>query len=151
MSPMDTMKLEGWLQGINFGAIMVLLMFFLFQLKHLIVDFFIQNRFPYMWMNKHKLFHWGGWLHAGSHAVFSFPILAFIHPPGTWGFSWMYGAIALCIAEMFIHFFIDMIKMRVGIWTGWKCNTSPQFWNLLGVDQFLHQLTYIWMVAVWVF
>jgi len=118
-----------------------LLLFFLFNLKHLVVDFFVQNRFPYMWMNKHNIFHPGGWLHAGGHGLASF--LFFSH-----FMSWQVAMLG-CTAETIIHFFIDCIKMNFGKWRGWKCNTSPYFWDLLGVDQFLHQATYIWMIYVW--
>ena len=134
----DLIYHQGYQEGAEYGAIIVLLLFLLLQVKHLIADFFIQNKFPYMWMNKHKFFHWGGWLHAGTHAVGSFGVLALVRPPGV---DWMYGAAALCVAELFLHFGIDLIKMRIGIWKKWACNTHPQFWNLLGIDQFLHQAT----------
>ena len=149
MNPTEAMQLHFWAQGLEFGAALTLVLFLLFQVKHMIVDFFVQNRFPYMWMNKHKFFHPGGWLHAGGHAATSLGILVVIHPAGRAG--WLGTALVLCTAELVIHFLIDLIKMRIGQWRGWKCNTSPYFWDLLGVDQFLHQLTYIGMVAVWVF
>ena len=120
-----------------------LLLFFLFNLKHLIVDFFVQNRFPYMWMNKHKFLHPGGWLHAGGHGLASIVVL---YPWLEVSFPYI---LFLCFMETLIHFWIDCVKMNVGILTGWKCNTSPYFWDLLGVDQFLHQATYIWMIYVW--
>lgn len=60
-------------------------------------------------------------------------------------------AFYLCLAETWVHFLIDYYKIRIGQWKKWKCNTSPYFWDLLGVDQFLHQLTYIGMIIVWVF
>lgn len=151
MNPLDMMKLEMWIQGLQFGAVLVLLLFFLFQIKHMVVDFFVQNRFPYMWLNKGKFFHPGGWLHAGTHAVASFGIFALIHPPTVGAFPWWQMAAAICAVELVAHFLIDLIKVRIGQRTGWKCNTSPYFWDLLGIDQFLHQLTYIWMVFAWVF
>ncbi len=148
MDPLQQMAMGAWTQGMGFGAMLTLGLFFAFQVKHLVVDFFIQNRFPYMWMNKHKLSHPGGWLHAGGHAVASLGILALVHPPSL---PWVTGALTLCAIELFIHFWIDLIKMRINTWKEWKCNTSPKFWDLLGFDQFLHQLTYLWMVYVWVF
>jgi hypothetical protein len=147
MNSLQLAPLEYWLQGLDFGVLLILTLLLLFQVKHLVVDFVIQNRFPYMWMNKHKFFHPGGWLHAGGHAVASFGVLALIHPSGMY---WVKAALVLCIGEMFIHFLIDLVKMRIGQWAEWKCNTSPYFWDLLGVDQFLHQITYIGMVFLWV-
>ena len=125
-----------------------LAMLVLFQLKHLAVDFLIQDRFPYMWMNKHKVLHPGGWLHAGGHGIASFLILALFCVPSTL-MPWIGSAIALCVGETLIHFAIDYVKMNINIDSGWKCNTSPYFWDLLGIDQLLHQLTYLWMIYMW--
>lgn len=145
MNPLERAQIEGWLMGVNVGIDIALGLFLMFQIKHLIVDFFIQNRYPYMWLNKHKLFHPGGWLHAGGHAVASFGIFYIMQSP----FAWVKLALSLCFFEVLVHFAIDCAKMRIGARTGWKCNTSPYFWDLLGVDQFLHQATYIVMIYIW--
>jgi hypothetical protein len=128
----------------------VFLLFFLFQAKHLIMDFFVQSRFPYMWLNKGKLLHPGGWLHAGTNALGSFGVFALVHPPTVFSAPWWSVAAIICEAEFFIHFFIDLCKVRLNEKAGWKCNTSPYFWDLLGVDQFLHQMTYLFMIYIWV-
>lgn len=126
----------------------LLLLLFMFQLKHLIVDFPLQV--PYMWMNKGKFLHPGGYLHAGLHAVATFLIFAHWHKPTIGpGLPWLDAAIILSVAEFFIHFLVDLTKMRINAWMGWKCNTSPRFWDLLGFDQFLHQLTYLWLAGKW--
>lgn len=150
MDPFQQMVVGNWDRNDIFNILPTLVLFLGFQVKHLVVDFFIQNRFPYMWANKHKLLHPGGWLHAGGHAVISLIILTLIRPRhvGDWG--WLIPALVICGMELVIHFLIDMGKMRIGTWKNWKCNTSPLFWDLLGIDQFLHQLTYLWMVYVWV-
>jgi hypothetical protein len=137
--------MEYFYKGLEFGFRYILVIFFLFQVKHMVVDFFVQNRFPYMWLNKGKFFHPGGWLHAISHGVCSYWVFYLVYPP----VAWEELAVGLCIWETFIHFGIDFVKMNIGRKTGWKCNTSPYFWDLLGVDQFLHQLTYLAMIAVW--
>lgn len=137
--------MENFLKGLEFGIYMLLLMALMFQVKHLVVDFFIQNRYPYMWMNKHNMLHPGGWLHAGSHGLWSFAIFWLMHPP----FAWVELALFLCGFEVLMHFIIDYVKMNIGIRTGWKCNTSPYFWDLLGVDQFAHQVTYLAMIFIW--
>lgn len=113
----------------------------LFLLKHLVIDFFVQNRFPYMWMNKHRIFHPGGWLHAGSHGVGTLLMFWMIDFPFGIGFL-------LSLFETVTHFSIDCAKMRIGSYFGWKANTSPYFWDLLGLDQFLHHLTYMVMVVL---
>lgn len=146
MNYLQQLQMEAWMEGAFFGSFLVVLLFLMFQVKHLVVDFFVQNRFPYMWLNKGRLFHLGGWLHAGSHGLGSFLGLLLF---GALDDS--VKAIQLCLAETWVHFLIDYYKMRIGAWRGWKCNTSPYFWDLLGVDQFLHQLTYLGMVLVWIF
>lgn len=150
MDAFEMLASESWAAGMHFGVFLALMYLFLFQLKHLFVDFFIQNRSPYLWMNKHKFFHPAGWLHAGTHAVGSFMILAGLGPSAVGGSPWWQAALILCGAELVVHFLIDLVKMRICIWRGWKCNTSPKFWDLLGIDQFLHQVTYLVMVAMWV-
>lgn len=50
--------------------------------------------------------------------------------------------IPLCLAEGFIHYHIDWIKVRFGS----KDLTKPVFWNQFGQDQLAHQLTYIGML-----
>lgn len=150
MDALQRLASESWAAGMLSGAFLALMYLFLFQLKHLFIDFFIQNRAPYLWMNKHKFFHPAGWLHAGSHAVGSFMILGGLGPPVVGGGPWLQAVLILCGAELIIHFLIDLVKMRICIWRKWKCNTSPKFWDLLGIDQFLHQVTYLVMVAIWV-
>lgn len=138
--------LKGMEHGSSLGVIASLYLFFYFQVKHLVVDFFVQGRFPWMWQNKHKLFHLGGWAHAATHAVASFAVL--------WCASdytdrWLSLAGSLCLIELFAHFLIDYTKMNIGRWRNWGPTNSPYFWDLLGVDQYLHQLTYLFMVGVW--
>ena len=48
--------------------------------------------------------------------------------------------------EWIIHYTIDYFKMNVGLWYNLKPNNSEQFWWLLGFDQLLHYLTYIFIV-----
>lgn len=126
------------------GIIATAAFFFLFQVKHLIIDFFLQP--PYMWQNKHKLLHPGGWLHAGFHGVGSLMVFGAVSLRGG---GWVDNTLAICLAEVFAHFFIDMTKMRLTAYKGWLPQTSPHFWNALGVDQFLHQLTYLAMIMAW--
>lgn len=132
---------------------MVMLMWFGFFVKHLLMDFFVQNRFPFMWMNKGKIFHPGGWLHALTHAVGSYAVLSpvaglFEYERGEM-FYWERLLWATLIFEFFVHFGIDFLKVRISQWRGWKCNTSPYFWDLLGIDQFLHSMTYWFIILVW--
>ncbi len=137
--------MEDMIDGIEFGIWWSVIIFFLFQVKHMVVDFFVQNRFPYMWLNKGKAFHPGGWLHAGSHGVASFGVFYLMYPP----VAWVEMALYLCAIEILAHFTIDYLKVGLTKMMDWKCNTSPYFWDLLGVDQFLHQATYVFMTLMW--
>lgn len=116
------------------SATSVLLLITLFLWKHFVWDFYCQP--PYMWKNKGTLGHPGGLLHAGAHAASSFLILL---PFGC------EQALFLSICEFIIHYVVDFTKMNINKEMGWACNTHEQFWQLVGFDQLIHQLTYIGM------
>jgi len=145
MDPFQQIYQDAWLQGATYGVFSALAFFFMFQLKHLVMDFLIQNRFPYMRKSKGLLFHPGGWLHAGSHGVASFGILALLFN----GLDSLSDALILCGCEVCIHFLIDYCKALINQRRRWKCDASPHYWDMLGLGQFLHQLTYIWLATMW--
>lgn len=105
--------------------------------KHFIVDFPLQVRYQYS--NKGTYGHFGGILHAGLHGVGTYLCLLWVAP---------IAAIYLALADMFIHYHVDWAKMNLNKKLGWGPNTHEQFWWLLGLDQFLHTLTYIGIVAL---
>lgn len=116
----------------------VCIILFLFQLKHLIVDFFLQ--YPYMYKNKGTYGHPGGLAHAGLHAFGSFVVLAILHAAA--------GIILLiCFFDFLLHYHIDWAKMYFTQKYAYTPSTE-EFWYLLGVDQFLHQLTYIFFIII---
>lgn len=105
--------------------------------KHFIVDFPLQHK--YQWSNKGTYGHPGGLLHASLHGLAT--MLCF----------WWYAPLAciwLGLVDAFIHYHIDWAKMNLNAKMGWGPNTHEQFWWLLGLDQFLHALTYIWLVSM---
>lgn len=105
--------------------------------KHFVVDFPLQTRFQ--WSNKGTYFHPGGMLHAGLHGVGTFVCFVWYAP---------LAAIYLALWDMFIHYHVDWAKMNLNARMNWAPNTHEQFWWLLGLDQFLHALTYIALVAM---
>lgn len=112
-------------------------LFALLGVKHFVADFLYQP--PYQWKNKGTLGHPGGLIHAGQHALATCVILMFFTvPPVAW---------LLAIAEFLIHYFTDFTKMNVNRIYGWKADTHNQFWIALGVDQLVHYLTYVGIVA----
>jgi hypothetical protein len=117
----------------------VLLILLLLFFKHFVVDFPLQA-FPYQYKNKGTYGHPGGLIHSGLHAWATYLILFLF-------FDWPI-AIMLGILDGFIHYHIDWAKMNLNKKLGYGPTTHEQFWVLLGLDQFLHALTYILIVFI---
>ena len=111
-----------------------LILLFLFS-KHFIIDFPLQT--PYQYLNKGKYGHPGGLLHASLHGLGTYAILLWITPV----------AYLFAIADFLIHYHIDWAKVKINTHYGWK-PSDDQFWTLLGLDQYLHAMTYIGMVLI---
>lgn len=113
----------------------VLAALILFQVKHLVFDFFLQTR--YQLDNKGTYGHPGGLWHAGGHALGSVPSLILIGPAAVW-------IAVIAAAEGVIHYHCDWMKERLthgrGLTPGDK-----EFWLALGADQAVHQATYVAM------
>lgn len=116
---------------------MVVVLTLLLFTKHFIFDFVYQP--PYQWQNKGTYGHWGGIVHSLQHAVPTFFILLFFIDPIL--------ALGLSCLEFTAHYHIDWAKMSINASRGWKCNTHNEFWILTGLDQYLHALTYIGIIA----
>jgi hypothetical protein len=112
----------------------------IFQLKHLIADFVVQTE--YQWRNKGTYGHPGGFVHAGIHAAGSV-LAVFVLGASA-------GALGLVlIADFVIHYHLDWCKERFNRRRN-LTHTDALYWVSFGVDQFLHQLTYlaiVWMLA----
>lgn len=116
----------------------ILLAFTLLTIKHFIVDFPLQG--PYQWKNKGTYGHPGGILHAGLHGIGTF--LCFVWLVVT-PVALMFG-----ILDMIIHYHVDWAKMNINAKYGWRPDHHPEFWWLLGIDQFLHTMTYIFLIFI---
>ncbi len=121
-------------------ALSILILLSLLQIKHMFADYFLQTRI--MLEGRGAYLHLGRALHALVHAVGSLICLVFLGTP-----PWL--TLALVAAEWIAHFHIDWGK------AAFKENKAygpadAGFWRAFGVDQLLHQLTYVAMVAVWV-
>jgi len=108
------------------------------QIKHFVCDFVLQR--PYQYLNKGTYGHPGGMLHSGMHALATIPVFAIMTP------SWR-TAIAIMVAEFIVHYHIDWAKEQVMKHTKWQTENAG-YWTALGMDQLLHQLTYLVIVAV---
>ena len=117
---------------------MEILLFFLFCTKHFIVDFLLQR--PYQYLNKGIYGHPGGIVHASLHVVGTIVVI--------YGFlldnPWI--VLGIAFGDGIIHYHIDWAKINTNKVFGWTCDKSPQFWYLMGFDQYLHYLTYILIV-----
>jgi len=117
----------------------ILLLFCLLQIKHMFADFFMQT--PKMLSGRGQYWHMGRAQHAGVHAVMSIPVFAIV------GAGPLF-IVMLVAAEWVVHFNIDWCKGRI-------CQAQnldpfkPAFWRITGVDQALHQLTYVAMIWAW--
>jgi hypothetical protein len=117
----------------NDSLILILLLFS----KHFLVDFPLQTKFQYS--NKGTYGHPGGILHASLHGLGTFICIYWYAP---------IAAIYLALADMFVHYHIDWAKMKLNSKLGWSPTTHEQFWWLLGLDQYLHAVTYVAFVAL---
>jgi Protein of unknown function (DUF3307) len=120
-------------------ADVVIILFFLFAVKHFIIDFPLQREFQ--WRNKGTYGHPGGIEHAGLHAFGTFFVL-YITLLSFWP------ALVLGVFDGLVHYHIDWAKMTINSRKGWGPNTHAEFWWLLGLDQFLHSLTYILIIGI---
>lgn len=105
--------------------------------KHFVVDFPLQTKFQ--WSNKGTYGHAGGILHAGIHGFATWLCLFWFAPEA---------AVYLSFLDFVIHYHIDWIKMNLNAKMGWKPDNSEYFWWLLGADQFLHAMTYVFLVMM---
>jgi hypothetical protein len=116
---------------------MILLALTLFQIKHFLCDFIFQTE-------RHVRFkgiygHRAGIEHSAIHVAGTLPCLLILGV--TFGF-----AIAIGAAEFVVHYHTDWAKeqiVRRGEWTP----ADHMFWNMLGLDQLIHQMTYIAIVG----
>jgi hypothetical protein len=84
--------------------------------------------------------HPGGLIHAGIHALTSMVVFLLIAP------SFALGA-AIVIGEFVIHYHIDWMKEQTVKRRKWMF-PQAEFWWVFGFDQFLHQFTYLGIVAI---
>lgn len=110
-----------------------LLLLAAFQVKHFLGDYVFQNAFI---LNHRRIWgHPGGVLHVGVHALLTLPILMVAGVSG-----WL---LALLVAgEALFHYHVDWVKdswiHRAGLTT-----SDKQYWWFTGIDQALHQLSYL--------
>ena len=114
----------------------IIIVLVLLQVKHFIADFWLQ--FPYMIEEKGTYLAEGGRHHALVHTAGTFLTLAFVMSDS------VELAVYLAFLDGFIHYHIDWAKQQLN--RGLTVQ-DRMFWFYLGLDQGLHYLTYIAIVA----
>ena len=109
----------------------------LLMLKHIIGDFFLQSDF--ILENRHRYGHLGGVIHVGIHALGTAIVISLISP------VILVSLIVILIAEAVVHYHIDWAKDNLVNRMGYGVDDKGYWW-LLGVDQYLHHLTYVAIV-----
>lgn len=107
-----------------------------FQLKHFLCDFVLQTLSQAQ--NKRIYGHIAGITHAGTHAIFSIPALLILGVD-------VRGLIVLVIGEFLVHYHTDWLKARTDHARP-DAGQDHVYWMLFGLDQLIHQLTYIAMI-----
>ena len=108
------------------------------MLKHLICDYLLQT--PYQFLNKGIYGHPGGLLHVAIHAVGTVIALSF--------FTSLLACIGLALLDAFVHYHIDWTKNHINRHFNLKPTNGAGFWFTFGLDQYLHQMTYILLVLI---
>lgn len=109
-----------------------------FQVKHLLGDFVLQN--SYILRHRRIWGHPGGLLHIAIHAALTLPLLLAAGVHGSLFF-------AILLGEAVFHYHVDWVKDGWLEREGWTAH-DKQYWWLMGVDQMLHQLSYLVIVGL---
>lgn len=109
-----------------------------FQLKHFLCDFVLQTQRQVQ--TKGFYGHLGGIEHAGLHALTSIPALFILtRSPLAIGIT--------VVVEFVIHYHVDWSKARIDRTQSLTIADSA-YWVLFGLDQLIHQMTYIGIAYV---
>jgi len=110
----------------------------LFILKHLVFDWLYQP--PFMYQNKGTYWHISGVIHSLLHGISTFFIALC--------FTDFHTSFLVGIIDEVLHYHIDWAKMNINNKFGLTPTNSENFWKLVGVDQTLHLLTYIFLTYI---
>lgn len=120
--------------------------FFLFfmQLKHLLVDFYLQT--TEMVRGKGQYANWDGIKHSLQHGIGTFLLVAiFFLVIGVRSLPIFLFIVAFAALFDFItHYHIDWVKMNYGN----RDIANEQFWQHLGLDQYAHQVVYLLLSVI---
>ncbi len=107
-------------------------------LKHFVVDFPLQNQYQYK--NKGTYLHPGGLLHSLLHGVGTGLVVGFVLN--------VYVGLWMGVLDAAVHYHVDWAKVKLNNRYQLTPTSSEKFWWLLGIDQLIHQLTYVIIVVM---
>jgi hypothetical protein len=116
----------------------VLTVLLVLEIKHFIFDYPLQT--PYQLRNKVTYGHAGGLLHAGLHVLGTSAIFLVVRPSLGVG-------LAILAGEFLVHYHLDWAKGQLTMRSGLTVKDGPYWWAI-GVDQLLHQVTYLAIAAI---
>jgi hypothetical protein len=115
----------------------ILILLLLLQIKHCYADFYLQTYMQTVkkgvWMDPIGLSHTVDHIYSSLIVMLGFSLFVSINP---------ISIIFVVAVEGIIHYLIDFTKVKYGC----KDNTKPIFWTQFGLDQLVHEMTYLWMV-----
>ncbi len=117
-----------------------LILIFALQAKHLIADFFLQG--PFIIENRRTYGHPGGLLHVAIHAAGTAVVLI------VFGFVSPAFFALILIGEAFVHYHIDWAKDNY-VQSRQLTPRDAPYWYATGIDQALHQATYLVIAGAW--
>lgn len=108
----------------------------LLMVKHFLCDFVLQTQ----WQIAQKGVYGkpGGILHSGIHVAGTALAIMPARPE-------VPVLVTILASEFVVHYHIDWAKQHVVAHFGWR--EGARFWNAIGFDQLLHNLTYIAILA----
>lgn len=121
----------------------VLSLVVLFIVKHFICDFILQS--DRMIKEKGTYGAAGGRDHALVHAAGTILLLFIVLP---WNLAAHMAAIILGLVDGVIHYHIDWSKSKINTRFNLYPEWDKMFWWLLGADQMLHYLTYVFIIYI---
>lgn len=109
----------------------------LLQIKHWYIDFVDQSMDEVK--SKGNYGEWLGIGHSLKHGIGTAAAVVLSLSP-----LFLVEAVMLGLLDAVIHYHTDWAKMNYGN----RDIQSPEFWNHLGLDQMIHQLTYIAILGI---
>ena len=113
---------------------MILTTLVLLQIKHWYIDFVNQTNIEIA--SKGIYGDRIGIMHSLKHGLGTIIAITLVVTPVYLFFAFICGVI-----DFVVHYHVDWLKMNCGN----RDITTSQFWNHLGLDQMMHQLTYIFI------